>query len=688
MTTLLKRTQPLAAALAVAIACSVFPRNAQSANDSGGAGQQGLLELSVEELLNVEITSVSKKAQKLADTAAAVYVITNDDIRRSGATTIPEALRLAPGVDVARMSSGRWAITIRGFNSRFANKLLVLVDGRSVYTPLFGGVLWESQDTLLEDVDRIEVIRGPGAAIWGANAVNGVINIITKKAADTQGGLLAGGAGSEQKFFGGARYGFKFGESTHMRISAKAASRDASRFTNGDKARDDERSDWFGFRLDHQIGAGDTFTLQGDSTHARTGDTLDRRVIAPPFELRADIEPTFRDSNALARWQHRISDTSDLELQVYYDLEQIDVPLVVEQTRRTIDLDMQHRFRLGARNDISWGLGYRTSRDDTKNLLNPDRRTLKVISAFAQDDIALIPDKLRATLGVKVEHNDFTGTEFQPNLRLLWNVSESGTAWASVSRAVRTPSRAENDSQVTLEVIPPNPPFSPLPVELSSVGLGALGRGNMDSEKVLAYEAGYRTQWTPRLSTDLAVYYNDYRDLRRAQADPSVPPELVPGPAPFISQRLVTGNNFAAKAYGLELSADWLARDWWRLTTGYAYQHMKVSDRSADIEDIEGLTPSSILTLRSSMDLGQHVQFDAWLRYVSSRTGFTLPRLSVDAYTSLDLRLAWSPRKDLELSLVGQNLLDERHLEFVPDLLNSVPTEIERGVYAKVKWTF
>ncbi|MCK5229802.1 MAG: TonB-dependent receptor, partial [Desulfobulbaceae bacterium] len=409
-----------------------------------------MTELSLEELMNIEITSVSKKPEKLADAAAAVFVVTREDIRRSGVTSIPEALRMAPGINVARIDSNKWAVTSRGFNGRFANKLLVLIDGRSVYTPSFSGVHWEVIDIFLEDVDRIEVIRGPGATLWGANAVNGVINIITKHAADTQGGLIAMGAGTEERGFGGVRYGTDMGETTYGRFYAKGFKRDEFvHNTTGDDAGDDWDMLRGGFRLDSLLYDRDSVTVQGDIYQGNMNQTLHLPTVSGPFfnkivEDKAEVEGW----NLLTRWQHTLSPTSDFTLQVYYDRTNRD-EFVYGEIRDTFDIDLQHQFAAYKRHEVIWGLGYRYTHDDFSDSeilrLDPDSRSDELFSAFVQDKITLMEDCLWLTIGSKFEHNDYTGYEIQPNARLFWAPHTDHKVWASVGRAVRTPSRMEDD---------------------------------------------------------------------------------------------------------------------------------------------------------------------------------------------------------------------------------------------------
>src|SRR5688572_15258115 len=411
----------------------------------------GIMDMDLESLMKIEVTSVSKRPEKLSDAAAAIYVISNEEIRRSGVTSIPEALRLAPGLEVARQDSHTWAISSRGFNDEFANQLLVLIDGRSVYTPLFAGVYWDVQDLPLEDINRIEVIRGPGASLWGANAVNGVINITTRRAKDTQGLLISAGAGNEERGFGTIRYGGKIGEQAHFRVYGKYLNRDDSGLTNGLSANDSWSMWRGGMRLDWEPSHNNLLTLQGDIYTGELNQTVTvPSLSAPPSEeLREKVGVS--GGNVLGRWSHQFSDTSELSLKAYYDRTERD-RVVFDETRDIFDLDLQHRFQLGDRHDFVVGLGYNITSDDLDNRFavsfDPTHRTASLYSAFVQDEIELVRDRLRLTMGTKIEHNDYTGWEVQPNARLSWSITKRQTAWFAASRAISTPSRAEDDIRI------------------------------------------------------------------------------------------------------------------------------------------------------------------------------------------------------------------------------------------------
>jgi iron complex outermembrane recepter protein len=614
-----------------------------------------LKKLSIEELMEIDVTSVSRRSERLNQAAAAIIVITQDEIRRSGATSLPEALSLVNSLHVARQTQGTWAISARGFNLTTANKMLVLIDGRSVYTPLFSGVFWDVQDTLLEDVERIEVIRGPGATVWGANAVNGVINIITKTAADTQGGLVTAGAGDEERAFGGVRYGGGFGrgsEKGHYRAYGKYFDRDSMVLVDGSDARDDMRMGQGGFRADWTASDLDAFTLQGDAYTGRIGD---------PTRDDTDVD----GGNLLGRWTRTASERSGLELQVYWDRTHRRIPNLFEEHLDILDLDFQHRLPLAERHDLVWGFGYRWHQDEVGNSsvigFFPPRRSFGLASLFAQDEVSLLGDRLDVTVGTKVEHNESTGVEVQPSLRAAWKPNGRHTLWGGVSRAVRTPTRIDED------VIA----FGPNGIHLVE------GSRDFESEELLAYELGYRIQPNPELLVDLAAFYNVYDQLRSQE-----PPPAAPFP-------IVLRNKLDAETWGVELRVNAQPRQGFRLQAAYARLEKRFSLDPGSRDPLGGLgegnDPENRFALRSSLDLPSNLEVDAALRYVSS-----LPQPRVDDYTELDLRLGWHPgwinSEALELSLVGRNLLHSSHEEFGP--ANPFREAVERSVYGKMTWRF
>ena len=643
--------------------------------------QKNVIDLSLEDLLNVEITSVSKKAQLLSDAPAAIFAITSDDLRRSGATSIPEALRMVPGINVARIDSNKWAITSRGFNGRFANKLLVLIDGRTVYSPSFSGVYWEVQDTMLEDVERIEVIRGPGATLWGANAVNGVINIITKHTVDTQGGILAVGVGNKEQAFGGARYGMALGESTYGRIYAKGFKRDEFIHTEGGDAGDDWDMLRSGFRVDSLLSGRNALTLQGDLYKGNINQTMELPTLTAPFSQTVKDKGDVEGWNLTSHWQHTLSPTSEFNLNFYYDRSDRDEEFEHE-IRNTYDIDFQHRFEAGERHDIIWGLGYRYTNDDFSTqdniIIDPDSRHDDLFSAFLQDEIMLIEDQLWLKLGSKFEHNDYSKYEIQPNIRLFWALHPKHKLWAAVSRAVRTPSRVEHDMKVTSAVLPPISPV-PLPIALT-----VAGHSDYDSEELMAYELGYRILPVKSLSIDLTIFYNDYDKLRGTELTQPV------FKGTYIEQPILFNNNLKGESYGAELAMVWQSADWCRLDLAYSYLDTDIDTGNAERKVQISEDPQHQVSLRSAINLKRDLDLDIWLRYVDEAKaigGGTGSSFDINDFFTLDVRMAWRPYKDVEISVVGQNLLDDKHPEYVQESFTS-PTEIERSIYAKITWRF
>jgi iron complex outermembrane recepter protein len=637
-----------------------------------GAPPGNLAELSLEELLNIEVTSVSRKAEKLSQAPAAVHVITGDDIRRSGATSIPEALRLAPGVQVARLDTHSWAVSVRGFNSLFANKLLVMIDGRSVYTPLFSGVFWEQREVMLEDVDRIEVVRGPGADLWGANAVNGVINIITKSAQETQGMLVTGGGGSEERGFGAVRYGAKAGENTWYRAFVKYSNRDEALLPSGAAANDGWYTTQGGFRVDWEPDEGSRLTVTADAREGKADQTF--RLVSPAgVPTPSNGRLRLAGQHVMARWQREFSDDSSLDVHAYFDRTDRGTPVIREE-RNTADFSFEHRLQLGQRHELGWGVGYRHSRDRAAGTfsasLSPNHRSLDLFSGFIRDRITLKEDHLWLLLGTHLEHNDLSGAEVQPSARLLWTPSDRHTLWTAVSRAVRTPSRAEHD--VTI-----NQPGSALPGSIDRL----IGSRTFGAEELLAYQAGWNVRLHERVALAVTGFYNDYDRLLSLEPAGVT---FVP-PPPVVS--FTGGNGLAGETYGFELGPQWQVTDRWRLQASYSWidiqLHRRPGSAAALASNGEGQTPHHQFALISNCELPRNVNLGWTLRYVDD-----VPSFNISSYVEMDVRLAWRPRSDLELAIVGQNLLDNSRPEFGTFILPTVITEVQRGVYGKITWRF
>jgi iron complex outermembrane receptor protein len=637
---------------------------ALTATTVAGTATADLTDMSLEALMNLEITSVSKKPQKKSEAAAAVFVITGEDIQRWGVTNIPDALRRVPGLQVARIDANKWAVTARGFNSRFANKLLVLIDGRTVYTPLFTGVYWDANLAMLEDIERIEVIRGPGGTLWGSNAVNGVINIITKTAADTQGTLVSASAGNELDHLMSVRHGGIDRSGAHYRVYAMSRADDTG--YSAATAHDDARIAQTGFRRDWKNGSMDSHTLQGDVYKGTGGQEL---LIAPSAPALIIDDAETRGGNLLYRWTHKTDNDSNITLQAYFDHVGRESAVLFED-RQTLDLEFQHHFGWKDDHDVVWGLNFRNIRDDTEPTqifsLTPPKRRVNLWTAFLQDEISLFEDRAKLTVGTKLEHNDFTGFEMQPNLRMAWLTESGNTIWGAVSRAVRTPSRGEHD--VSLAVIPPPPTPPPLTI---------FGSKSFDSERLIAYEIGFRRALAKSVTIDVAAFYNEYDRLRTID---------VYQPAPL---EAAFGNNMEGNTQGIEIDVHWRANSWMSLNANYTRLEVDLDliNGSMDTASLaaEDGSPEHQANLWLAADLANNIRVDAGLRYVGSLKNFGFPE--TDDYLAFDTRIAWAPRRGLELSLTGQNLFDSHHPEFNPDFIVSSPTEVERSIHATVRWT-
>lgn len=635
-----------------------FAVPASLAADTNSARQ--LADLSLEQLLNETVTSVSKKEQRIADAAAAIAVLSNDDLRRSGATSVPEALRSVPGLNVSGFNSSQWAISARGFNGIYANKLLVLVDGRAVYTPLFGGVYWDLQQSMLADLDRIEVIRGPGATVWGANAVNGVINVVSRSARDTQGGYAYAGGGDIHQAMAGARYGMPTGSNTFLRIFGSYQLNNDYPLADGSSANNGWSGETAGFRLDHYRDENTQATWQGDFTGSDYSDHA-----SDSYNL-----------NTLGRWTQTLSDRSSYEVQAYYDRTYRNDAQRVCSTTDTIDLTFQNTFGLGEHHDLIWGVGYRFINDQLSPttplvILTEGSVSQDLVSAFIQDDWKVVPDRLTVTLGTKLEHNDFTGLEVQPNLRAVFKPAENQTLWGAISRAVRTPSEVGG---MSLGGIVAGQPF-PGPGGTNYLPV-LVGNEAVKSETLWAYELGYRIQASSRINAEINAYFNDYDRL--INVGPVT--QFVPGPPAFA--RIPFANYEEGDTYGGEVAVTFAATESWRLTASYALFRAQIHSLSAATipEATEEGTPRNQVLLRSSYDFSERLSFDVQGRYVDNQRG-------VPSYLTADVHLSYRPSSRWELSLVGQNLFDKQHPEFRSAILIQ-PAEVPRSFYGKVTWRF
>ena len=657
------------AALIVLFALAGLLNQSFAAPQEEQAGAAPLKQLSLAELGNVEVTTTSKEPEQIWKTSAAIYVLTQDDIRRSGATSIPEVLRLVPGVEVARINSNIWSVGIRGFGSSFSKSVLVLIDGRSVYTPLFAGVDWEMQNVMLEDVERIEVIRGPGGTIWGSNAVNGVINIITKNAKDTRGTYASTSTGNIAQNESGARYGARHGNDLDYRAYAMGFGRMPEFHSDGDNY-DAWQLGQAGFRTDSKLTDRDTLTVQGDLYKGNVGQQVAIGYYSPPAQLNVDGTEDISGGNLLGRWRHELGSTSDLQVQAYYDRTYRLGPQVGE-TRNTFDIDVLHHFVLQQRNEIIWGFGARWSPSDITQTVptvnfSPHHQDDNIYSVFVQDQIAIVQNKLWVTLGSKFEHNIFTGWENEPSGRVLWTPTSHQTVWAAVTRAVRTPSRIDEDLQLTGFVSSPPPIY-----------VCVCDNAKFVSETLLGYEAGYRKLVNSKLYLDIAAFHNKYNDLE-SYGNPAI--SIVTTPPPYaILVSLPFANGIMGSTNGGEFSPEWKASRWMEVKATYSYVTMNLEDKPTQtktsyVSTYEGSSPHNEVTAQLLFNLPRGFEFDPTYRYVGA-----LPALSVNAYQTADARLGWRFAKRFDLSITGQNLFQPRHAE-------SGSVLVQRSAYAQITW--
>jgi iron complex outermembrane receptor protein len=647
------------------------------------AGVDDFTSLTLEDLMAVEVTTASKRAERASEAAAAVFVLTRDDITRSGAVTVADALRLVPGVNVAQINANSWAVTVRGFNSRFSNKLLVMIDGRSVYTPLFSGTLWDQQNLVLEDVERIEVVRGPGGALWGANAVNGVINIITRSSRDTKGVLAKAAGGDEYQAQAVLRVGGDIGENGAYRIYGKFESFDESETGAGIRANDDWRNFRGGFRTDFDLSARDTLMMTGEVSVINAGETLDVPLLTPPYLERRDAEIDRIGAHLLAQWTRDLGDGSELSVQGYFDFSDIEIPQG-EEKRLTFDLTAQHAFAAGERHSVLWGIGVRNISDEITNsnfvAFADTKRSVQVFSGFVQDTFKAA-DALDIVIGAKFEHNDFTGFEIQPSARFVWRASEEATFWGAISRAVRTPSRAEDDIRAIAAVIPPGFPGNSGPLPLA---LQFTGDRSIESETLIAYELGARFRLADSASFDVTGFFNDYGDLRGSRIGA---PILTLAPTPHVILPLTVEELVKADTHGVEAVLDWQVAPNWRLQATYAY--LSIDGEVPVAPDIRAGVPGAAdpkhtANLRSLFDINKRLKLDTAVRFVDSLDGF-----GIDSYVAVDARLAWRVNDNLEFAVTGRNLTKADHFEFGTDpSFSTVPTSVERSVFAALTAKF
>jgi iron complex outermembrane recepter protein len=640
---------------------------------------QELKQLSLQQLSQIEVTTLSKQPQQVLQTAAAIFVITSDDIKRSGATTIPEALRLAPGVEVARIDSDKWSIGIRGFGSRLSRSVLVLIDGRTVYTTLLAGTYWEVQDTVLDDIDRIEVIRGPGGTIWGPNAVNGVINIITKHTRDTHGVLASVGTGNIEQGFASFRYGGGDGEKLNYRFYGKWFTRNHE-FHPDHRNFDDWRGGQGGFRTDWKRSDRNSFTLEGDLYEQRAGESVVAVSYAQPYQQTVDANARLSGGNVLGRWTHNFSEANDLQIQSYYDRTNRREPNFAD-LRDTFDIDFVQHSRLPWRQHITVGAGMRWSLGNDIQVVSglsflPAKRTDQLLTGFVQDEIGILENKLTLTLGTKLLHTNFTEFEPEPSARLLWAPSKSTSIWAAATHAVRTPSDAEHDFFLSgfIGLAPDGTPFF----------ARFNANRNFRPEQLNGFELGFRQLLGSKVFVDVASFYNHYTDLFSEDITGAPFLEQTPSP-PHLLLPAQFANGLTANTKGVEISPEWRPFDFWRLRGSYSYLHMNV-DRPVGSTDIGtgpgivGSSPKHQVSVTSSWDIPKRISFDLTYRHVSA-----LPGQNVPSYETADMRLAWRVTSGFEAALVGRNLLQPYHYEFGTDPGPLVG--IRRTGYVKLTFT-
>ena len=635
---------------------------------------------SLEDLMNIQVTSASKTEQKISDVAAAIFVITQEDIRRSGTTNIPDLLRMVPGVQVAQVNANKWAISARGLNDLYSNELLVLVDGRTVYTPTFGGVFWDVLDLPLDDIQQIEVIRGPGSSVWGSNAVNGVINIITKKAKDTRGGLLVARGGNTNGEASVIQYGGTLGQSTDFRVYTKYFNREELQTSTGANATDGWHLLRGGFRTDSTLSSNDTLTVEGDIYSGRESNIspfLPAITSLPqPVDNFANLSGGFIQTT----WNHKYSAHSDSILEFSYD--EYGRTDVLDEKRHTFDVNFQHHFAAGRRHDFVWGGGYHVSKSESAGslfvALIPNHQTFQRFNGFVQDEIAVVPGLLHVTIGTKLEHSQYTGFAFMPSLRVAVTPTASQTVWAAVSRAIRTPSVIDAASRINSGLIGTS---GGLPIVLS-----VFGTSNTDNENSLSYEAGYRGSLTKKLTVDLTAFYNAYTDQQTSEPG-AIVFESTPAPAHLLLP-VTLANLSDGESHGFEAYATWKPIDRWTISPGYSFErihiHTEPSSRdTTSASDAEGSTPVNSGQIRSHFAVSRNLSWDT--------SAYLVGRLIVPAISSfvrLDTGLSWQVKERFSISVFGQNLLQPNHAEFI-DTNNSVGNSlVNRGGYAKLRWTF
>ena len=668
----------------------------QAAAATQGLAADALDDPSLEDLTKTEITSVSRKSQSLANVPAAAFVISSDDIRRSGAQALPDVLRMVPGIEVAQIDNGRYAVSARGFNGRFANKLQVLIDGRSIFLPTFSGVMWEHDLIALEDIERIEVIRGPGAAMWGVNAVNGVINIISKHSRNQSGGLVAPTIGTQGKSSLYARYGGASDENTTWKISAQGRHADPStQLVSAADSEDHLKNSLVDLRFDRNIGSSGDLTIWANAMRSTLGDLMLLDFAPVPPLTMLSLATTQSDSSQTVGGRYRWLTGAGIEssIQMSVNASTVEVEKYFKEDRKTYDLDYQGRYTFAA-HDLLWGLTHRTTSDSTASSsmaisISPSTFTQSTTGVFFQDDWTLLPDKLQLGLGARWDYTNLGGNSFAPNATLMWTPSRVDTVWAKYGSAPRMPARAENHVTVLTSLLPAAPPALPLPVVIRTTP----GGEPLKAEKMEGLELGYRTQLSSSFNVDLAGYRYRYRDRVSGKLAGVDPVSLFPF---AIIQDLNLCNCSDGWITGTELSADWLVSPAWRLQLSYSWTRIRMDDSAnpvaqADGEDVEKASPRHYGSLRSQWNISSSQQFDAWIRGSAGYDRANAPYsdlVRVPGYVTLDLRYAHKLNKDVELAITGRNLIGARRTEFISDYIPSIPVKISPSALLSVRWKF
>jgi iron complex outermembrane receptor protein len=662
----------LVASVLILLGCAGLGGTPAFAQTGNAASAEDLLNLSMEDLMKVEVSTASRHSESRKQTPAAITVLTAEDIRRSGATSLPEVLRLVRGVYVARLDANKWSVSSRGFGGRFANKMLVLVDGVSIYSPLFSGTFWEAENVMIEDIERIEVIRGPGGATWGANAVNGTINIITKPASET-GNLLRAGTGTEDRARLGVRVSEQVSEDLALRVSGQYLHRGEMEFPQGGGSLDEYYGGDTQFRMDWNPNERDHLTLAAKYIHMKAHESyvLAQRFV--PWSRTSHDISLLDQTNLSLQWNRQQDHGGEMTLRAYFDYWD-NRSVVLDDRRYVVDVEHEWRRPVGDRVELVYGGGINHVWDDIGaryGAFFPEHTSDTTVDFFGSISYWAVPEKLRLVAGTRAEMNDYTGFEIEPTLRATWLAAENHTVWASISRAIRVPARGETD------------------IFLPSLGFpggyaALVGNDGMESESLIAYELGYRFTPRPTLALELELFFNHYHDLRTIEL---TRPYVAWQPAPMLVVPFVSRNNMEAESAGGSIFIDWRPVERWRLRAHWTYFNLTLRPqfRTLDLltEDATNDAPRHIFTIWNSFDITPKVTLDAILQYTDRLDG-----LDVEDYFTANLRLGWKPREDLEIAIVGSNLLEPERLEYRSSLVNTETALIERGIYAEVSWQF